>query len=102
MRMQPHHPAATAAVDAAALGDAIHRRARIRQAEMRPPERLHADAIAGSDLMEIAAGETGGRSAALLRERAHRQRSAGAGAGLPLSGDHQPLQSAVHHLPAHL
>ena len=23
-------------------------------------------------------------------------------AGLPLSGDHQPLQSVVHHLPAHL
>ena len=31
-----------------------------------------------------------------------RRSEAAAKPGLPLSRDHQPLQSALHHLPAHL
>ena len=43
------------------------------------------------------------RSAPLLRERRQAaRRSRGTASGLPLSGDDQPLQPAVHHLPAHL
>ena len=78
--------------DAQPGGRRIDRRPARKRSANSPRERL----------MDRGEGEIVGRSAALLRGCAHRQRSAGARSRVPLSGDDQPLQPSVHHLSANL
>ena len=65
------------------------------------PSRINAKEIGGAPCRSQS--RACGRSAALFRERRQAaQRARGEPAGLRLSRDHQPLQSAVHDLSAHL